>query len=105
MSTNFRYVISRCEGSNVTLITIITSDPPLSGYPVWNVSSGGIDHDLPPTSTINNTMVDGMLNSTLSLVNLSYNDDTGNYTCTASNQCGNSSVFTYIEVDSIDGMS
>ena len=67
--------------------------------------SGGFDHDLPPTSTINNTMVDGVLNSTVSLVSLSYNDDTGNYMCTASNQCGNSSVFTYIEVDSIDGMS
>ena len=104
MSTNFRYVISRCDGSNVTLITIITSDPPLSGYPVWNVNSG-IDHDLPPNSIINNTMVDGVLNNTLYLFNLSYYDDTGNYTCTASNQCGNSSVFTFIEVDSIDGTS
>ena len=104
MSTNFRYFISRCEGTNVTLITTITSDPPLSGYPVWIVNSG-FDHDLPPNSIINNTMVDGVLNSNLFLFNLSYYDDTGNYSCTASNQCGNSSVFTFIEVDSIDGMS
>ena len=92
---NFRYYISITEGNNLTLITNITSELSLSsGYPVWKV----INHSLPPTAVVNNYTDGGVLHSSLSLYKLSFYDDTGNYTNTASNECGSSSVFVFIQV-------
>ena len=93
---NFHQYISETEGSNLTLITSIISDLPLSsGYPVWEV----IDHkSLPSTAVVDNYTNDGILHSKLSLYNLSFYDDSGNYTNTVSNKCGTSFVFTFIEV-------
>ena len=92
---NFRYYIAITEGSNITLTAAVTSDLPLSnGYPVWQVVHGM----LPSTAKVDNCTNDGVLYSNLSLYNLSYYDDTGNYTCTAINECGMSSVFTFIQV-------
>ena len=92
---NFRYYITRTEGTNITLTATVTTDLPLSsGYPVWQVA-----HEmLPSNAKVDNYTIDGVLYSNLSLYNLSYYENSGNYTFTASNECGTSSVFTFIEV-------
>ena len=92
---NFRYYITRIEGSNITLTATVTTDLPLSsGYPVWQVAHGM----LPSNAKVDNYTIDGVLYSNLSLYNLSYYENSGNYTFTASNECGTSLVFTFIEV-------
>ena len=94
-SENFRYYITITEGSNITLTATVKTDLPLSsGYPVWQVVHGM----LPSTAKIDNYTIDGVLYSNLSLYNLSYYENSGNYTFTASNKCGMSSVFTFIDV-------
>ena len=48
---------------------------------------------------MDNYTADGkQYNSTLSLYELSFEDDSGNYTNIVSNQCGTSSVSVYIDV-------
>ena len=85
------------EGSNKTLTTKTTSySLPLFSV-TWKVFSG-IEHDLPPTAKVINYTIDGVFHSNLSLYNLSYYNDIGNYTCTASNAYGVSSVFVYIDI-------
>ena len=93
-SDNFYPYILKMEGSNLTLVTSITSN--LSFSSDWEV----IDHkSLPSTAVVDNyTTTDGILHSKLSLYNLSYYNDSGNYTNTASNKCGTSFVFTFIQV-------
>ena len=92
---NFRYYITITEGSNITLTATVTTDLSLSnGYPVWQVFQG----TLPSTAKVDNYTNDGVIFSNLSLYNLSYYEDSGNYTCTASNECGMSFVFTFIQV-------
>ena len=92
---NFRDIIYRTEGLNITLIANVTTDLPLSsGYPLWHV----IDGMLPSTATERNYTIDGVIYISLSLYNLSLYDDSGNYACTARNECGESSVFTNIQV-------
>ena len=91
----YRYV-SETEGHNLTLTTFVTSDLPLSsGYPIWGVLG---DQSLPSTAVVDNYTEGGILHSRLSLYNLSYFDDSGNYTNTASNKCGTSFIFTFIQV-------
>jgi len=48
---------------------------------------------------VDNYTTDGVLYSRLSLYELSFEDDSGNYTNIVSNQCGTSSVFGYIDVN------
>ena len=99
MAAKFRHYFLLDEGSNITLITNITTNLPLlNGSPYWNVSNGP---NLPNNAKVNNYTVNGY--SSLSLYDLSYHDDNGNYTCTAVNKCGTSFVFVYIEI--IRGMS
>jgi len=93
---NFISPIVKYEGDNLTLFCEISSYLPVSsGYPKWKVY--GRPH-LPPTAVVNNQTVDGILYSNLSLKNLSFKDDSGNYTSIVSNQCGTSSVSVYIDV-------
>ena len=47
---------------------------------------------------VDNYTTDGVLYSRLSLYELSFEDDSGNYTNIVSNQCGTSSVSVYIDV-------
>ena len=91
---NFHYYITITEGSNITLTATVTTDLSFSGYPFWKVLHGM----LPSTAKVDNHVIDGVIFSNLSLYNLSYYEDSGNYTCTASNECGMSSVFTFIQV-------
>ena len=94
MSAHFNHYMLLDEGSNVTLTTEIITDLPLSNRsPSWNVSTGP---NLPKNAKVNNYTVDGF--SSLTLYDLSFYDDTGNYTCTASNKCGTSSEFVYIAI-------
>ena len=114
MYAKFRHYISLVEGSNVILTTTVTTDHDLStlfngsvttlfnGSVTWKVFRG-VEHHLPPTAKVINYISDGALHSNLSLYNLSYYNDIGNYTCTASNECGTSSVFAYIDISK--GMS
>ena len=106
MYANFRHYILLVEGSNVTLtLTInVTTGPStlFNGSVTWKVFSG-TEHDLPPTAKVINYISDGVFHSNLSLYDLSYYNDIGNYTCTASNECGTSSVFAYIDISK--GMS
>ena len=96
VSDNFHHYASETEGHNLTLTTLVTSDLPLSsGYPIWGVLG---DRSLPSTAVVDNYTDGGILHSRLSLYNLSYFDDSGNYTNTASNKCGTSFIFVFIQV-------
>ena len=88
---NYHYYTISTEGSNITLITDIISDSPLSI--VWKVSG----HDLPPNAIVHNDTIDGVLHNTLFLFNLSLLNS-GNYTITAVNEYGLSSAYLYINV-------
>ena len=93
---NFNPYILKYERSNLTLITKISSDLSLSnGYPIWIID---FRLPLPSTAVVDNYITDGVLYSRLSLYELSFEDDTGNYTNIVSNQCGTSSVSVYIDV-------
>jgi len=94
-SYNFNPYILKYEGSNLTLITAISSDLPLSSGDIKWV---GFHRPLPSTAVVDNYTTDGVLYSRLSLYELSFEDDSGNYTNTVSNQCGASSVSVYIDV-------
>ena len=95
MYAKFRHYILLVEGSNVTLtLTINVTTGPFTlfnGSVTWKVFSG-TEHDLPRTAKVINYISDGVFHSNLSLYDLSYYNDIGNYTCTASNECGTSSV-------------
>ena len=97
--TNFCYYISLVEGDNITLTIKVTTDlfTPFNGSVTWKVFSG-TEHELPPTAKVINYISDGVFHSNLSLYDLSYYNDIGNYTCTVSNECGTSSVFVYIDI-------
>jgi len=83
------------EGESLSFVTDIASSLPLTnGYPKWV----GFHRPLPPTSVVGNYTKDGILQSSLSLYNLSFEDDSGNYTNIVANKCGTSSVFVYLEV-------
>ena len=47
---------------------------------------------------VDNYTTGGVRYSRLSLYDLSFEDDTGNYTNTVKNQCGSSFVYIYIDV-------
>jgi len=89
---NFNPYILKYEGSNLTLVTEISSDLPLySGDIKWV----GFHRPLPSTAVVDNYTTDGVLYSRLSLYELSFEDDSANI---VSNQCGTSSVSVYIDV-------
>ena len=92
---NFNPYILEYEGSNLTLITTISSDLPFSSDDIKWV---GFHRPLPSTAVVDNYTTDGILYSRLSLYELSFEDDSGNYTNIVSNQCGASSVSVYIDV-------
>ena len=94
-SYNFNPYILEYEGSNLTLITTISSDLPFSSDDIKWV---GFHRPLPSTAVVDNYTTDGVLYSRLSLYELSFEDDSGNYTNIVSNQCGTSSVSMYIDV-------
>ncbi|XP_065884965.1 uncharacterized protein [Dysidea avara] len=92
---NFNPYVLKYEGSNLTLITEITSDLPLSSGDIKWV---GFHRPLPSTAVVDNYTTNEVLYSRLSLYELSFEDDTGNYTNIVGNQCGTSSVSVYIDV-------
>jgi len=94
-SYNFNPYILKYEGSNLTLITEISSDLPLSSGDIKWV---GFHRPLPSTAVVDNYTTDGVLYSKLSLYELSFEDDSGNYTNIVSNHCGTSAVSVYIDV-------
>ena len=100
----FRYYISLVEGDNITLTINVTINlsTPFNGSVTWKVFSGA-EHDLPPTAKVIDYISDGVFHSNLSLYDLSYYNDIGNYTCTVSNECRTSSAFVYIDIS--QGMS
>ena len=93
---NFSSYISKYEGSNLTLVTKILSDLPLSSGDV--LKRVRLHQPFPSTAVVDNYTIYEVLYSRLSLYELSFEDDTGNYTNIVSNQCGTSSVSVYIDV-------
>ena len=87
------------EGDNITLTTKVTTDllTIFNGSVTWKAFKR-TEQDLPPTAKVINYISDGVFHSNLSLYDLSYYNDIGNYTCTVSNDCGTSSVFVYIDI-------
>ena len=92
---NFNPYILKYKGSKLILVTEIFSDLPLSSDDIKWV---GFHRPLPSTAVVDNYTTDGVLYSRLSLYELSFEDDTDNYTNIVSNQCGTSSVSVYIDV-------
>ncbi|XP_065884702.1 titin-like isoform X5 [Dysidea avara] len=91
----FNY-IRRHEGSNLTLSAKVSSNIPLlAGYPKWAVD---FNLSLPSTAMVDNYTINGTIYSNLTLYELSFENDTGNYTFTAENKCGSSFVYVYIDV-------
>ena len=86
---NFNPYILKYERNNLTLITEITSDLPLSSGDIKWVA---FHRPLPSAAVVDNYSTDGVLYSRLSLYELSFEDDSGNYTNIVSNQCGTSSA-------------
>ena len=99
MYAKFSHYTSLVEGDNITLTINVTTDllTLFNGSVTWKVFNG-TEHELPPTSKVINYISDGVFHSNLSLYDLSYYNDIGNYTCTVSNDCGTSSVFVYIDI-------
>jgi len=86
----------------LTLITTISSDLPLSSGDIKWV---GFHRPLPSSAVVDNHTTDQTtFTSTLSLYDLSSEDDSGNYTNNVSNQCGTSSVSVYIDVRKSRGL-
>jgi len=92
---NFSPYVYAYKNENLTFITAIFSDLPSSSGDIKWV---GFHRPLPSTAVVDNYTTDGVLYSRLSLYELSFEDDSGNYTNIVSNQCGTSSVFVYLEV-------
>ncbi|XP_065884691.1 uncharacterized protein [Dysidea avara] len=93
---DFSYYIPKHKGNNLNLTTNISSNIPLSsGYPQWIKD---FRLPLPSTAVVDNYTTGGVRYSRLSLYDLSFEDDTGNYTNTVKNQCGSSFVYIYIDV-------
>ena len=93
---NFSPYISKYEGSNLTLVTKIISDLPLSSGDVLKWVR--LHQPFPLTAVVDNYTIYEVLYSRLSLYELSFEDDSGNYTNIVSNQCGTTSVSVYIDV-------
>ena len=98
---NFNSYILRYEGNNLTLATEISSDLPLSNGDIKWV---GFHRPLPSTAVVDNYTTDGVLFSRLSLYELSFEDDSGNYTNIVSNRFGTSSISVYIDVRKGEGL-
>ena len=85
MYAKFHYYISLVEGDNITLTINVTTNlsTPFNGSVTWKVFSG-TEQDLPLTAEVINYIGYEVFHSKLSLYNLSYYNDIGNYTCTVS---------------------
>jgi len=70
--------------------------PLLQGYPEWRRDFRR--RLLPSTAVVDNYTTDGVLYSRLSLYELSFEEDSGNYTNTVKNHCGSSFAFVFIDV-------
>ena len=91
---NFPLYVYAYKKENLTFTTTIFSNMPLSSNDIKWV---GFHRPLPSTAVVDNFTTDGVLYSRLSLYELSFEDDSGNYTNIVSNQCGTSSVSVFLE--------
>ncbi|XP_065885439.1 hemicentin-1-like isoform X2 [Dysidea avara] len=91
---NFPLYVYAYEKENLTFTTTIFGNMPLSSNDIKWV---GFHRPLPSTAVVDNYTTDGILYSRLSLYELSFEDDSGNYTNIVSNQCGTSSVSVFLE--------
>lgn len=92
--TNFEEVIKVKEGDSLNLTVEITSDLPLTGEPTWSRS----DEPLSSEAVVRNFVVNKHNYTSLGLSNLSFANDSGNYSLTVKNLCGKSSLTVYIDV-------
>ena len=91
---NFDEIMIQIEGESVNLTVEVITNLSLTADPTWSK----LDDQLPSKATVINYTSGNQTYSTLGLPNLTSFIDTGNYTLTASNRCGTSSTFVYMDV-------
>ena len=97
---NFRYFVSVLNGTNRTLSCEIHSDTPLKGDPIWRRE---YHPALPPGHCIDisacslSTRKTCIL-SNLTLIHVVQGYYEGNYTLTAENDCGNTTVYVNVNI-------
>ena len=97
---NFKYFVSILNGTNRTLSCEIHSDTPLKQDPIWHRDFPSY---LPSEHTVNNSLCSLSRNETcvlsnLTLIHVARNHYEGNYSLTAENDCGSTSVYVYINI-------
>ncbi|XP_065920649.1 uncharacterized protein [Dysidea avara] len=95
---NFDEIMIQIEGESVNLTVEVITNLSLTADPTWSK----LDDQLPSKATVINYTSGNQTYSTLGLPNLTSFIDTGNYTLTASNRCGTSSTFVYMDVKGLN---
>ena len=85
------------EGKSINLTVEILSDSPLTFGPTWSK----LDEPLPSKAVVRNFFVGRNLYTSFGLSDLSFANDTGNYSLTTENECGESNLAVYIDVKGI----
>ena len=94
---NFEEVVKVKDGKSINLTVEILSDLPLTGKLTWS----RIDEPLSSKDIVRNFTVDDHIYTSLGIFNVSFANDSGNYSLTAQNRCGKSSLTVYIDVEGI----
>ena len=92
--TNYEEVLTTEEGNSVNLTAEIVSGLPLTNGPVWS----RLDDSLPSKAIVIDFMVENKEYSSIEISNLSFGIDGGNYSLSASNKCGKTTSFVFINV-------
>ena len=92
--TNFEEIVKVKEGDSLNLTVEITSDLPLTGEPTWS----SLDEPLSSEAVVRNFVVNKHNYTSLGLSGVSFANDSGNYSLTAKNFCGKSSLTAYVDV-------
>ena len=102
---NFQYYIEILNGTNRTLSCEIRSDTPLEEEPTWRKDSSRLPTDIKysvENSSCSNSTSQTCIVSNLTLINaVRFKDKSlyvGNYTLTAENDCGISTVYVHVDI-------
>ena len=93
--TNFKEVVRKEEGNPLNLTVEILSSAPLIGEPTWSRLD---DKPLSPKTIVRNFVVNEHDYTSLGISNLSFANDSGNYSLTTTNVCGESVLTVYVDV-------
>ena len=90
--TNFENALDVEEGGSVNLTVEVFSNMSLAAVITWSRLDG-----LPENAVVTYYVINGLNYTSLRLTNAAA-VDTGNYSLTAINECGNSNLYVYIDV-------